>query len=311
MAKKIKVNISGEAFTGKIVTFKAPCDCTEATGLVIGEDTYDVVDALGNCITGSYLAWRSGALVSVALDVDSKKAFLQNEKPTPAALGAYSLIRGAAIPSNADLDTYTTPGSYICQTTATAGSLANSPVTTTGFSLHVEIVSGASSNYLHQTLRVNNATADVWKRRYHPTSGWGEWDRFATASELPAGPTRPAERALSDLVVDGITQTRKAAYFRTEDGVVTFLAELNWKDGITGDSNTICTMPEGFRPRGISATFPATWWFNKTSSTTAKRVPGTVQISPEGVMVARIIPTDIPSGAEAHVFIFGSYVAAE
>ena len=85
---KIKVNISGEAFTGKIVTFKAPCDCTEATGLVIGEDTYDVVDALGNCITGSYLAWRGGAVVSVALDVDSKKAFLQNEKPTPAAIGA-------------------------------------------------------------------------------------------------------------------------------------------------------------------------------------------------------------------------------
>lgn len=88
MAKKIKVNISGAAFTGKIVTFKAPCDCTEATGLVIGEDTYDVVDALGNCITGSYLAWRGGAVVSVALDVDSKKAFLQNEKPTPAAIGA-------------------------------------------------------------------------------------------------------------------------------------------------------------------------------------------------------------------------------
>ena len=78
MAKKIKVNIAGAAFTGKIVTFKAPCDCTEATGLVIGEDTYDVVDALGNCITGSYLAWRSGALVSVALDVDDKKAFLQS-----------------------------------------------------------------------------------------------------------------------------------------------------------------------------------------------------------------------------------------
>lgn len=78
MAKKIKVNIAGAAFTGKIVTFKAPCDCTEATGLVIGEDTYDVVDALGNCITGSYLAWRSGALVSVALDVDDKKATLQS-----------------------------------------------------------------------------------------------------------------------------------------------------------------------------------------------------------------------------------------
>lgn len=88
MAKKIKVNIAGAAFTGKIVTFKAPCDCTEATGLVIGEDTYDVVDALGNCITGSYLAWSGGAVVSVALDVDSKKAFLQNEKPTPAAIGA-------------------------------------------------------------------------------------------------------------------------------------------------------------------------------------------------------------------------------
>ena len=79
---KIKVNIVGEAFTGKIVTFKAPCDCTEATGLVIGEDTYDVVDAVGNCITGSYLAWRGGTLVSVALDTDDKKAFLQTSLVT-------------------------------------------------------------------------------------------------------------------------------------------------------------------------------------------------------------------------------------
>lgn len=85
---KIKVNISGVAFTGKIVTFTAPCDCTEATGLLIGEDTYDVVDALGNCITGSYLAWRSGAQVSVVLDCENKKAFIQNGNATPALIGA-------------------------------------------------------------------------------------------------------------------------------------------------------------------------------------------------------------------------------
>lgn len=88
MAKKIKVNIAGAAFTGKIVTFKAPCDCTESTGLVIGEDTYDVVDALGNCITGSYLAWRSGALVSVALDVEDKTATLQSSLVTGGSGGS-------------------------------------------------------------------------------------------------------------------------------------------------------------------------------------------------------------------------------
>lgn len=76
---KIKVNIAGTAFTGKIVTFTAPCNCTEATGLVIGEDTYDVVNALGECITGSYPAWVSGAQVSVVLDYENKKAYIQNK----------------------------------------------------------------------------------------------------------------------------------------------------------------------------------------------------------------------------------------
>ena len=90
---KIKVNIAGDAFTGKIVTFMAPCDCTEATGLLIGDDIYDVVDAFGEIITGGYRAWRAGAQVSVSLNSEDKKAYVQNA-------GTYAVQIGGAAPTN-------------------------------------------------------------------------------------------------------------------------------------------------------------------------------------------------------------------
>lgn len=233
---------------------------------------------------------------------DKKKVLMEQdigEVIDPVAIGAYSLMRGTAIPSGADLDTYITPGSYICQTTATAGSLANSPVTTTGFSLQVEIVSGASSNYLHQTLRVNNATADVWKRRYHPTSGWSSWNKFATVEpvieyELP--------------LVNAFVAQRQNVYYKNQDGIVTVSAELyrsGSNDTPVTDSITVGTLPAGYRPGSVRS-FPATWW---VASSPAKRIAGSVQINSNGSIVGRIAPSEIVSGVQTNLFIYATFVA--
>ena len=76
----IKLNLTAAPFTGQIVTFTAPCSCADVTeGLVINGEIYTVCDAMGVCVTGTGGAWCEGATVSVALDVENKKAYLQNK----------------------------------------------------------------------------------------------------------------------------------------------------------------------------------------------------------------------------------------
>ncbi len=75
----IKLNLAAAPFTGQLVTFCAPCSCADVTeGLVINGETYTVCDAMGVCVTGIGGAWCEGATITVALDVENKKAYLQN-----------------------------------------------------------------------------------------------------------------------------------------------------------------------------------------------------------------------------------------
>lgn len=64
---------------GKQVTFKAPCTCIETEAIQIEGVQYTVVDSLCRCVTGIGGRWEAGAVVSVILDVDNKRAHLQNE----------------------------------------------------------------------------------------------------------------------------------------------------------------------------------------------------------------------------------------
>lgn len=79
----IKLTLPGEPFTKQIVTFTAPCDCDKVTdGIVINGKTYTICDAMGNKIPGTGGVWCSGAQISVVLDCENKKAYLQNGTPT-------------------------------------------------------------------------------------------------------------------------------------------------------------------------------------------------------------------------------------
>ena len=61
---------------GKQITFRAPCDCTGISGIVINGTTYTLVDATTEQITGH--TFKKDAMVSVIMDTENNKAFVQN-----------------------------------------------------------------------------------------------------------------------------------------------------------------------------------------------------------------------------------------
>lgn len=80
---KIRLDVDHTLVDGERLTFKAPCDCSSVDGIIVycpnaeGVE-YTVCDAMGECVTGVGGTWCSGALVSVVLDCENKKAYIQN-----------------------------------------------------------------------------------------------------------------------------------------------------------------------------------------------------------------------------------------
>lgn len=99
------------------------------------------------------------------------------------------------IGANANLNTYTNPGSYTCNADVNAKTLSNCPTGGYSFHLVVDRVLGGSS-YLTQTLRQYNLNV-IWTR--FSTNGgasWGSWERnFGSVGSQYAngyyGMTRP------------------------------------------------------------------------------------------------------------------------
>lgn len=86
----IKVNLDYEIIDGADITFKAPCDCSEASGLIIyypqisdGKMTtvskeFTFRDAHGNDLSGISELFKSGAYVKVILNMIKCYAYVQN-----------------------------------------------------------------------------------------------------------------------------------------------------------------------------------------------------------------------------------------
>lgn len=92
-------------------------------------------------------------------------------------LGAYDLGSSTSIPSNADLDTYKTVGTYRTSSSSVAASLQHSP-TTTSFKMIVEYT--ASTSYIRQTI-IDYKGENSWVRWYN--SSWSAWVK--TSAPLP------------------------------------------------------------------------------------------------------------------------------
>lgn len=84
---KIRIDRELPIINGQTLTFQAPADCSQITGLVIyypeGDTTksmdFQIVDAHGVDVgSGTISLFAANALVKVVLDTDQGKAFVQN-----------------------------------------------------------------------------------------------------------------------------------------------------------------------------------------------------------------------------------------
>lgn len=88
------------------------------------------------------------------------------------------LVNATAIPSNANLNNYTTPGAYYA-TTDVASTLSNANITTVGFKM---IVMKRTKNdpYLWQ-IKIAVYGNCIIALRYYNGSSWGTWKRLTPA----------------------------------------------------------------------------------------------------------------------------------
>lgn len=102
---KINLTVSETIAKGKQISFKAPCDSKNAESLVINDVEYDIVDAVGDSVLKTFGIWAKDAIISVILNTDAKKAFIQNPKLTAEQVGAVPLD-GSKATTNARLPLY-------------------------------------------------------------------------------------------------------------------------------------------------------------------------------------------------------------
>ena len=74
----LKIPGAVKAETGLQINFAAPCDCTNLVALIVCGKRFEVVDAMGRTVTGMKDFFRSGATISVVLDAENGKAYIQN-----------------------------------------------------------------------------------------------------------------------------------------------------------------------------------------------------------------------------------------
>ena len=88
----------------------------------------------------------------------------------------YQVTNGTNIPENADLNTYTTPGTYQAANDTIGKTIKNTPYNY-GFKLIVEIYASAA---LRQRV-FGQAATDLWERTKKGTA-WSDWVKIATTS---------------------------------------------------------------------------------------------------------------------------------
>lgn len=134
---------------------------------------------------GDVYKFKADHAIGAWVGTDATQIVVSNEIIGTTHLYDYNGI----IANGDDLNDYKTIGNYECPNGTIAGSLSNSPVTTSAFSLQVTIrgrnlfPDSSTQPTLQQIIKnINNNDSDIWIRTLtYNGSAWGEWKRLATA----------------------------------------------------------------------------------------------------------------------------------
>ncbi len=81
MAKLINLSTPDSGVTnGMELSFRAPCDCSDVTGVTLEGVNYTLVDASGESLSGCSKYFVKDAILTVIIDTANKKATLLNPR---------------------------------------------------------------------------------------------------------------------------------------------------------------------------------------------------------------------------------------
>lgn len=101
------------------------------------------------------------------------------------------------IPKSANLDSYKTAGWYRCSQTATAISIANTPMNR-AFSL--EVIKGSQVRQIWREYGASGDEVITYERDYNDSAAWGNWKQIAYKGQMSA----------SDVGLDKVTNDKQA-----------------------------------------------------------------------------------------------------
>lgn len=148
-----------------------------------------------------------------------------------------------SIPANADLNDYTEPGDYYCETNAAAGTLGNMPPVAQAFWMEVRHIGGIVQQrmYFYDSQRIAIRGKPNWG-----DMAWWVWRRYNAQRQGLEMLSLP----LSSLVAgaDG-----SCGYWRSADGWVYVNFGVYLKSAPSSMASfVIATMPAGYRPKGYA-----------------------------------------------------------
>lgn len=157
-----------------------------------------------------------------------------------------ALLTGAtSIPSNSDLNSYATPGTYYSGNSTVSATLSNTPITSAGFTLFVLAANGGG-NY-----RIQYAITNTNEYRRTSADGGSTWVAWVKTYPLTASDVN----AVSTSVTNGSFTfragytTNSDSFIKKQGNVVSFILNLTSSQSISaGSTNYFVTFPSGFRP---------------------------------------------------------------
>lgn len=232
----IRVQLDCEIFDGQPVTFVAPCDCTEITGLkVIYPGDFKIFtfkDAHRNDLTGLGNLFSEGAIVKAILDVSNGYAYLQNADTNAYIEKNYFRYKSGL---NGDIDSRGLNGVYWIDKTKCTGTFPDG----WGNYGYLDACGLSSSAYQRLIKYTSNGVSAIYER-YYTNSKWYPWVRV---DSLNAATTEYVDSALEEKQ-DAITGLAKSkVMICNSSGVITTSStvtttELNYLGGVQSKIQT-------------------------------------------------------------------------